>query len=310
MNANPILHQKKYARIVELFASKKKISIDKALGIFYHSEVYQLMRDGISDMHCMSDSYLEKELEMECEKKLEQAEDDENKYLNFYYDRKNELPDYQRAICGIVRNSNQYFELIDDEGIGIWKSNSEINLTSALSKKSKKYYKHYNGEFPDYRIWIIGTKKENDTIWNYRNVASCCRWSFNGEINAHIRQLIKEQNNEKGRRYFNLWNNKVNKIAFFEILIDRYIEHLKKTQEIQESFLSSIILPTGEVQDSNIVKILNKNRSSFIEGKLAAENNMKYVKGEENGGIWFPSGVGIDGDIYNYYCKKTIFDDM
>ena len=44
---------------------KKKISIDKALGIFYHSEVYQLMRDGISDMHCMSDSYLEKELEKE-----------------------------------------------------------------------------------------------------------------------------------------------------------------------------------------------------------------------------------------------------
>ena len=73
MNANPILLQKKYARIVELFASKKKISIDKALGIFYHSEVYQLMRDGISDMHCMSDSYLEKELEMECEKKLEQV---------------------------------------------------------------------------------------------------------------------------------------------------------------------------------------------------------------------------------------------
>lgn len=60
-----------------------------------------------------------------------------------------------------------------------------------------------------------------------------------------------------------------------------YIEHLKKTQEIQESFLSSIILPTGEVQDSNIVKILNKNRSSFIEGKLAAENNMKYVKGKK-----------------------------
>ena len=49
MNANPILLQKKYARIVELFARKKKISIYKSLGIFYHSEVYQLMRDGISD---------------------------------------------------------------------------------------------------------------------------------------------------------------------------------------------------------------------------------------------------------------------
>ena len=36
MNANPILLQKKYARIVELFARKKKISIDNALVIFYH----------------------------------------------------------------------------------------------------------------------------------------------------------------------------------------------------------------------------------------------------------------------------------
>ena len=68
MNANPILLQKKYARIVELFAKEKNISIDKALEIFYHSEVYQLMRDGISYMHCMSDSYLKEELEMECEK--------------------------------------------------------------------------------------------------------------------------------------------------------------------------------------------------------------------------------------------------
>ena len=68
MNANPILLQKKYARIVELFARKKNLSIDKAVGIFYHSAVYQFMRDGISDMHCMSDSYLEKELEMECDK--------------------------------------------------------------------------------------------------------------------------------------------------------------------------------------------------------------------------------------------------
>ena len=65
MNANPILLQKKYARIVELFAKEKNISIDKALEIFYHSEVYQLMRDGISDLHCMSDGYLVDELEME-----------------------------------------------------------------------------------------------------------------------------------------------------------------------------------------------------------------------------------------------------
>ena len=69
MNANPILLQKKYARIVELFDKRMGISIDKALDIFYHSEVYQLMREGVSDLHCMSDGYLAEELEIEYNKK-------------------------------------------------------------------------------------------------------------------------------------------------------------------------------------------------------------------------------------------------
>ncbi len=30
-----------------------------------YSEVYQLIRDGVSDMHCMSDAYLAEELEQE-----------------------------------------------------------------------------------------------------------------------------------------------------------------------------------------------------------------------------------------------------
>lgn len=55
MNANPILLQKKYVRIVELFAEKMGISVETALGIFYHSQLYQLISEGISDMHCMSD---------------------------------------------------------------------------------------------------------------------------------------------------------------------------------------------------------------------------------------------------------------
>ena len=65
MNANPILLQKKYARVVELFAKKNCITLDKALHVFYHSELYKLMREGVSDMHCMSDEYLVKELEEE-----------------------------------------------------------------------------------------------------------------------------------------------------------------------------------------------------------------------------------------------------
>ncbi len=69
MNANPILLQKKYARVVELFAKHNGLTLENALDVFYHSELYKLMSEGISDMHCMSDEYLVQELENE-EKEL------------------------------------------------------------------------------------------------------------------------------------------------------------------------------------------------------------------------------------------------
>lgn len=62
MNAHPVLLQKKYTRIVEQFASKAGISLDEALSFFYHSEVYKLVSEGVSDMHCMSDGYLVEDL--------------------------------------------------------------------------------------------------------------------------------------------------------------------------------------------------------------------------------------------------------
>lgn len=65
MNANPILLQKKYARIVELFAKRNGLTLEKGLDIFYHSQLYKLMSEGVSDMHCMSDGYLVQELEEE-----------------------------------------------------------------------------------------------------------------------------------------------------------------------------------------------------------------------------------------------------
>lgn len=70
MNANPILLQKKYARIVERFAGQTGITLGEALDFFYHSMVYQLVRDGISDMHCMSDAYLAEDLREEYSKFL------------------------------------------------------------------------------------------------------------------------------------------------------------------------------------------------------------------------------------------------
>ena len=69
MTANPVLLPKKYSRVIECFAKQQGISLDAALQFFYHSEVYRLVRDGVSDMHCMSDAYLAEELRREYEDK-------------------------------------------------------------------------------------------------------------------------------------------------------------------------------------------------------------------------------------------------
>lgn len=65
MNANPILLQKKYSRVIECFAKKTGISLNRALDFFYRSELCRLVHEGVSDMHCMSDEYLADELKME-----------------------------------------------------------------------------------------------------------------------------------------------------------------------------------------------------------------------------------------------------
>ncbi len=69
MNANPILLQKKYSRVMECFARQQGISLDAALDFFYRSQLYQLIREGVSDLHCMSDAYLAEELEQEYRRK-------------------------------------------------------------------------------------------------------------------------------------------------------------------------------------------------------------------------------------------------
>ena len=69
MNANPILLQKKYARVVSLFAEKRQLTLEEALDFFYHSFVYQLVSEGCADMHCRSDAYLAEELVLEYDAK-------------------------------------------------------------------------------------------------------------------------------------------------------------------------------------------------------------------------------------------------
>ena len=69
MTANPILLQKKYSRVIAIFADRIGLSLNEALDFFYHSDVYRLVSEGVSDMHCMSDDYLAEELELEYREK-------------------------------------------------------------------------------------------------------------------------------------------------------------------------------------------------------------------------------------------------
>ena len=51
MRAHPVLLQKKYARIIALLAKRLSITTMRALDLFYHSDTYALMREGVADMH-------------------------------------------------------------------------------------------------------------------------------------------------------------------------------------------------------------------------------------------------------------------
>lgn len=65
MEANPDILQMKYARIVKLFAEHAGLSYQKALTLFYDSKTYDIISNGIADMHCFSDEYLADELLIE-----------------------------------------------------------------------------------------------------------------------------------------------------------------------------------------------------------------------------------------------------
>ncbi|MBQ9395271.1 MAG: DUF3791 domain-containing protein [Proteobacteria bacterium] len=49
-------------RVIAIFAEKANITLEEALDFFYHSVEYQLLREGVSVLHCMSDDYLAEDL--------------------------------------------------------------------------------------------------------------------------------------------------------------------------------------------------------------------------------------------------------
>lgn len=64
MNADTVLLQKKYCRVIERYADINQVSLETALSVFYHSDLYSLIHDGTSNIHCMSDEYMVEEMSL------------------------------------------------------------------------------------------------------------------------------------------------------------------------------------------------------------------------------------------------------
>lgn len=62
MEANRIILDMKYARIIEILAQRLKIPREEAMDIFYNSPVFELIDNGVADLHCRSDQYLADEI--------------------------------------------------------------------------------------------------------------------------------------------------------------------------------------------------------------------------------------------------------
>lgn len=64
----------KYARIVAIFAKESGLTLEDALSFFYDSDTYDLISNGVADMHCRSDEYLAEELMMEYDEQVKSKE--------------------------------------------------------------------------------------------------------------------------------------------------------------------------------------------------------------------------------------------
>ena len=69
MLANKTLINMKYVREIMEFSKITSILTNDVLRIFYHSDLYFLLKNGISDIYCMSDNWLVEELKEEYENK-------------------------------------------------------------------------------------------------------------------------------------------------------------------------------------------------------------------------------------------------
>ena len=60
--ATRILRDMKYARIIELIATRQNISREEAMEMLYSSPLFEIIDDGTADLICRSDIYLAEEV--------------------------------------------------------------------------------------------------------------------------------------------------------------------------------------------------------------------------------------------------------
>lgn len=62
MEANRIILDMKYARIIEVISHNLNVSREEAMDKFYNSSLFELIDKGVADLHCRSDQYLAAEI--------------------------------------------------------------------------------------------------------------------------------------------------------------------------------------------------------------------------------------------------------
>lgn len=68
---NETLLQMKYARVIGLLAKQLEIPHSRALEIFYSSDTYRYLEQGLYHLHNMSDAYVVDEIMQELQRKQE-----------------------------------------------------------------------------------------------------------------------------------------------------------------------------------------------------------------------------------------------
>lgn len=65
MEAHKVLLQSLYKKIILRFSKETGKSLEESMDYFYKSQTYELISNGIGDMHCRGEIYLTDELMLE-----------------------------------------------------------------------------------------------------------------------------------------------------------------------------------------------------------------------------------------------------